>query len=173
MLPNVLLPDTTLGRRRTRAGSPCACPGARPARGAGPGSSQLPRVGANPPRAGSSRSHSAMRPGCHWQPRLGALQPLAEGPRSTSTTGPGGVRLPRPRALLAMAEGSHSTSTSRPGGGGLSPTSRKRARPSGQERSVPLPLGSAMSITPSAPTTTKRTKLAPSTDRHSRPCDYG
>ena len=55
----------------------------------------------------------------------------------------------------------------------VSPTSRKRARPSGQERSVSLPLGTAKPTTLSAPTTTKRTKLAPSTDCHSRPYDYG
>ena len=159
-------------RQRPRLGAPITLTVGPCSSATGPGSRQWPRVGAPP--AGGPRSSSTMRPGgCHRQPRLGTLQPLAQGPRSTSTKRPGCIRLPRTGALLAIAEGPCSTSTSRPGSGGLSPTSRKRARPSGQERSVSLPLGTAMSAPPSAPTTTKCTKLAPSTARHSRPYDYG
>ena len=162
-------------RQRPRLGAPVSPMGGPCSSATGPGLCQRSRVGATPPRAGGPRSSSTMRPGCHRQPRLGALQPLAEGPRSTSTTRPGGSRLLRTRALLAIADDPRSTSTIRPGSGGLSPTSRKRARPSGQERSLSLPLGTAMSTPgpPSAPTTTKRTKLALSTGRYSRPYDYG
>jgi hypothetical protein len=143
-------------RQRPRLGAPVS-PTAGPCSSAtGPGSCQRLRVGANPPCAGSPRSPPTIRPGRPPPPRSGALQPLAEGPRSTSTTCLGGSRPPRTRAPLAIAEGPCSASTSRPGGGGLSPTSSKRT-----------------STTLSASTTTKRTKLAPSMARHSRPYDYG
>ena len=54
-LPDALLPDMTLGGRRTRASSHCAHSGTRPARGAGGGNQPLWREGGDRPSRGRGR----------------------------------------------------------------------------------------------------------------------
>ena len=126
-------------------------------------------------RGAARRSH--IDPGCRAHrptptrptPAAGPAPPAAGG----RVTALDRIKRPRVEALPLASRGLGPTPTSRRGSGGLSPATRKRARPTREGWQHPLPPGPTQSTRPSPGTAPKRTKLASPTARYSRPYDYG